>query len=360
MKNILIALGTIGLVTVSCGQKDDSKPSGPSVQQPNLGLVDAGDFKNTAKNGQEVGVKLKQASADTGSVQFAKPTTPSSSQHKSILSSAAVQSFLAGPSNQFPTPVTPGQSNQTQPSQDLKLAPTANSKCGDDLNFLNDTYTNTAKALKMAADQLTQAESRDLGEGVTRLPANDQFAVSYSIDLSKQKLQQQDQSGRMHDVDATLGGTALIGAGANDTMAILSTGVDATATGKDSTMTIKGGLVISTQSTQKLLKLGANADLSDTTKDGTARGNFDAKMNLVAGTSPSISFEVNGKSNLTSDGTDTVKIDQKDHTFAAKYSIERLANTDVSMIYTVRLDSKDQTAKVILTTDANGACVVKN
>lgn len=361
MKHMMIALSCVGFVAVSCGKSDDSHPSGPNAVRADLGLVGASDFKNTAKNGQEVSAKLNQASNDTASVKFAK--TPryngTSSEDMSILSTASVQSFLSERRNPFPTPTNPntGGSKQKKP---VNLTLKTGTNCGDDLNMLNSTYTNVSKGLRETASMLTQLDSQELGEGMTRLPADDKFAVSYSIDLSKVK--QENASAQTEQSDVTLVGLALIGAGANETTAVLSTGIDATATGKDSTMTVKGGLVVSAETTQKLLKFGANADLNDNTKNGNAHGKIDAKMNLLAGNTPSISFELTATSNLVpaTDGRGNGTLDDKDHTYAAKYSIERLANSDVAVTYTFTQDSDKQQGKVILTTDAQGTCVVKN
>lgn len=361
MKNMIVALSCVGFVTVACGKKDDSHPSGPNAVQADLGLVGASDFKNTAKNGEEVSAKLKQAGDDTAKVTFAKTprSNPPASESVSILSSASVQAFLSDRRNPFPDS-TP-RSNGSSQGKPLNLAPKTGSNCGDELNLLNSTYTNTAQTLRKAAEMLAELDSQELGDGITRLPANDKFAVSYSIDLSKLKLESTDSTGRSQPLDVTVGGLALIGAGANSTAAVLSTGVDASFADKNSTQTIKGGLVLSAETTQKLLKFGANADVSDTSKDGNAHGSFDAKMNLLAGNSPSISFELSGKSNLlpATDGSSKVTLDEKDHTFAAKYSIERLANNDVAVTYTLSLDGKNQDGKATLTSDAQGMCIVK-
>lgn len=391
MKNMLITLSCAGFFTVSCGSKDDDKSSGPGVEQPGIGLVAPADFKNTAKNGQEVSAKLREAGTANASVHFSKTGTANSDRdtnsaatQTNVLLSPRVLAFLGGDSNrEFPSPIEDGPRNGG-----FNLS--ENSSCDSELRSLDNVYAATASGLTAAATALEQLDAKDLPEGVTRAPANPQFAVSYSIDLSKVNVETTsptpDSKESRHLVfmndhsrdsrhssgsvssDVKLTGLAMIGAAANDTMAVLSIGLNAVATKPDSSQaSMKGGFAVSADNRKKLLQLSATADINAQEKDesgqvANAHASLSTKLDLQAGAKPSVALTLDGKSNLQpANGTTTqMTLTGEDHSVSAVIKIERLANADVAVNYALTVDAKKTETKVVLTNDASNRCVVKS
>lgn len=359
-KNFLIALSCVGVFAVSCSKDDnDGGSSGPNVSRPGLDLVDVGDFKNTAKSGADVSAKFNQASTSTKAVSFGSTRIRNATDTKSnILSLSSVQSFLSG-------------SDFDGESETLKdEIPTAND-CLSQLKTLDSVYKGAADGLKETANLLQKMDG-ELPDGIVRGAANDQYAVTYTIDLGKVTQEQTSSPNRRSgsiqtppSTNAKISGLAMIGAGANSTTAVLSVGIDATATGDDGSGSFKGGFAAAAHTDQKLLKFSTNANINavgkdDSGKPETKRAAGTAKLVLQAGENPSVDLSVTGTSNVTAENG-SVGLADHDQSVAASIKVQKLANNDVGVSYSITADAEEKKGELTLTTDLKtGTCTVKN
>lgn len=357
MKNMLLALSCVGIFTVSCGSKDDKGgSSGPNAEKPSLELVGASDFKNTAKSGKEVGAKFQEVGKSAAEVKFSQNSRKNSSgsNHENVLALTSVRSFLGDITIEDQD--TPG-SAPSKNSFNLD----AGSDCASSLKFLDQTFAETSNALVSAAKQLDEVDGAQLQDGITRNPPNDQYAVSFTIDLAKVKSEEGDQSNR-GSMNTT--GQAQIGAGANDKMAVLAVGIDAAGSDESMSGTVKGGFVVSADNAQKLIRLAANAAANMNVQDQNgktqnAHGTLTTDIRLQAGANPSIGFTLSGNGNAVPSKEGNMAVSNSDHSFGADFKIEKLANNDVAVTYKILQDGKTEGSKVTFTNDANGQCVVK-
>ncbi len=351
-QNLLLALSCVGLFTVSCGKDNDEGSSRPSVQQPSLDLINAGDFKNTAKNSSEVGAKFKEASNAVKSVDFgskgvrsvpAKKTTASAS----ILNTASVQSFL-------------DNSRQTRISDNMPKA----EDCASQLKALDSVYQGAASGLQETASALQQFDG-ELPEGITRGAANEQFAVSYTLDLGKLSANAAAENAKnpasQQQEPSNVSGLAQIGAGANATTAVISVGFNATASSKQGNAAGKGGFAASANTEQKLLKLTTNADINATDADKqNLRASLNSSFALQAGANPSINVILTAVTNVDA-SSDEVQISDKDHAVGIKVNMAKAANNEIEITYNLTADEKSQNGKLTLATDpVSKTCEVKN
>jgi hypothetical protein len=373
MKTIVLTLTAVGMFTTSCN-KDDKNSGGPGVQIPDIGLVAPEGFKNTAKNGAEVASHLSTSSESTGKVSFGRPQNLPSPTPPTSLDRGDVSAFLAGDDTFGNTPLS---------------MPRVGTDCGSSLNVLQSVYQTTSSTLRSAADALVQLDSSSLPDGVTREPASEQFAVSYAIDLSKMQQESSDErSGSLPSgsipsgltlsaqpsQSANFSGLARVGAGANADVAIVGLGVNVAVTGERDNANGNGGFLVAAYTKEQKLKFNLNSALNAVVTDNqgqthSSNATIGSNATLIAGSLPSVELSLKGNGNATLAGGDssvsgdsrpTIIMDGKDHSIDANFKVEKLSNNDIKFTMAMTADGNTQKQDLILTSDENGNCVVKN
>jgi hypothetical protein len=393
MKLTLFAISCLGFSVVSCGDSDKKKAhAGPSPQRPGLDLVGVTGFKNTARSAGDVGAKFNEVGKSAANVQFNRAKNLEPDVHASPLSLAGVRAFLSGegtrgldmpriPSN--PGPSNPGDAQSTLPTLPTADNLTSGQDCGSQLKSLDLVYQGASTGLRTAAEAL-QSFDGTLPAGITRGAADDQFAVTYTVDLHALSNANGgdahpqlvslppsratgvvsapgNQSGSM---PGNVSGLALIGAGANDNAAVLSIGIDGSMGGEAGSGSFKGGFVAAAYVKEQLLNLSANGRVNASIKGENgapvnSHATFESLIKLQAGNSPSIALSVSGSGNGMPNGS-AMNATQDDHAMSAAIKIEKLAGDDVLVTYKLVVDAQNNDGKVTFTTNAQGQCVVKD
>lgn len=399
----------------ACGKHDDGGSSGGSNNTvPNVGLVAGSDFKNTAKNSQEVSDKLRAGctaiseskmntrSSSTSCAQSTKVSNNLTSLHKDLMSS-----FLAGQDFKVSS-LGIGSTNSGPSAVDMNpnsLNLADGQSCQKTIESINSAYRKTAESLRDAADLLTSMAdpNQKLPDGLTVSGPTEQYAVIYTADIGK--MQRQAESNSQHaangksSVDAN--GTMSIGAGANDSMAVVGLSADVVSTEDGAAMNVKGSFVTAVDSAAKLLKVNFDASATGQTfiktkstttthNDGSSEesssddSSDDATVNsivkadgnvssrkldvnlsanslfiLKAGDAPEMTLGMLLNSNLTFDEAGRVISSDKVKTVTIKYALNAADKNNILVSYEVAAEGRQEGGKFQLQTDKYGHCTAK-
>jgi hypothetical protein len=379
MKKSFIALSSLTMFAVGCHNDDDSHWHGPQI--PAINLVAPDGFKNTAKNATEVASHLTTAGKSIGEVKFgsseqgtSNPPPSSNTNPITLLASDEVSRFLSAEDRN----VGNGENSGTI-YPDLSVG----ADCGSSLNMLNEVYRGSSSVIKGIADELVKIDSSQLPEGVTKGASNDQFAVTLNVDLSKVKNQAQSSdsipnnetieppvSSPGHSTPvATAGnfsGTAVIGAGASEDLAVLALGANGAGSNEQSDLNFDASFSVGVYSKEQKFKLNFGGNSNYTVKDNGHSQSFNmngsASATLAAGHSPYVLLSLTANGNgIVDPSTRQFKLDDKQHSTVANFKVQKGDNNGVLLTYDVTTDGgRQQSGSVAFVTDEMGRCVVKN
>lgn len=378
----LLSLIPLSFLVLNCSKDDEGgSSSGPAVTVPSVSLVAGDNFKNTAKDESEVASKFEK-SADsfksTSMGQSSSSTAPRRSETSSLLSSAAVQDYLR------PEPRI--QSSPLKLSKPISLE--AGSGCGANLDFLNAVYAKSGEGLRAVAQGVTSFKD-ELPEGVTKGESTDEFAVTYTMDLSK--LQSSSSTSPTSDPmpiptedsdfpvqgntpsitpppqsqqrEIPVTGIAKLGVGASSDTAVVSLGATISSLDPQMPASFNGGFAAAVNDTKKLLKVNSDLTASISGKDESGSPqNFAASMNglleIQAGTKPSLHLKtsVSGTGVLSSSGVEPAK---ENHSYVADILVSKVDPRNVTVVYSVTGDGKTDGGTLKFASDSYGRCVIE-
>ena len=318
------------------------------------------------------------------------------------MNSARVNSFLS--SSDFPSSGTTFPSLSLPRGEDVKEG----GDCSSINSLISSVFEGAASGLRYTATSLEQFKG-ELPAGMTRGAPTEQFAVTYTIDLSQMKVSASDhpqtktpipddsgpvvsfpdgphalvsiptRPGPGHNggtgddsnhgtsPDAvTTSGLVIIGAGANTDMAVLAMGMDASGSSKSGSGTVRAGFAASANQKDKVLKVNLNGNENMTQNaEGTNQtqnihGTQNVDLTLQAGEKPFIDLGVSGTINGQPVEGGTLNLTAEDHTIAATVRVEAAENNGIKVTYSYTEDAKKTDGKLTMVTDENGQCVVKD
>lgn len=369
MKLSVLIITTLG-VTLNACKKDTSDNNGPGVSIPNIGLVAPSDYKNTAKNGTDVGRQLTKTSeslqgtdfASGGGTKMTGPLPSSTTQTIASLDSLEVNNFLAG-----------DDQGATSAKDAVIALPQPGGNCADSLGFLNGVYQSSALALNQTATTLAQLDAQNLPKGIIREPVSEQFAVAYTIDLSA--MESPTNATRQPGLTGpwqmkSTGGIARIGAGANEQVAVVGLGFSSAMESQVFAGSTRGELSIAAIAAEKALKLNLSTNVNLISKDENQRNGEStgtSSILLVSGDNPSVQLTIAGSGTLVPQfrqlsGEETVlAFPDAAPQFSANLKIEKVAGNRIRIVLKTHAESSPSDTQVIeLTTDEMGQCVVKD
>jgi hypothetical protein len=346
---------------IGCGKKDDDSSSSGPARGPALGLVGGENFKNTAKNGADVSSTMGKLETEMKGGNFALQGVPRSKAKNSSLFSfmmGQVQpSQLAGTSRSFRGI---GEQESPGPSAPSFTNLQFGGSCDSQAAQIDKIYESLIAGMRMASEQLTKLDSKNLPEGVTRLEADDKFAVGYAIDLSKQNLKDstQDLEQEVPQIgaeaqNAKVDGVMTLTAGANDNEVALSSTIKSNAKSEGGSAVIDGGITALGNVSAKTIRVKAIGSVSaQGSEQGSGNFKGDQDLEIVGGANPAVTLKatIEGSS---SDGSET-----KSGKVVASFKIAKVAAEKLQLSYSID-NGQEVQQKDLMLVSSNGACKVQ-
>jgi hypothetical protein len=386
----------------SCGKKEDDSSGGSSqTNLPSAGLVAGDEFRNTAKSTNEVAAKFKSGCEALANPQMGGRSRGASCESKKTassgdLTSSIASAFLTGrkfTAGSDSVDTVPQDGSPSIPSDDMKpsdLSLTTGSSCNKMIEGIKSSYNSAAKSLATVGQALVEfdAHSGELPEGMTKSGPTDQYAVIYSMDLAKMKssseennsmASSQQQSGRVKD-DTKVEGSLSIGAGSNDSMAVVGISADMKVFGQDTNVGLKSNMVTAVSIPEKLLKMSLDFGLAGRVPNKQETQDADSFTGLVSSSTSNLDLNINGNSyftvksgelpsvtigallnsNLTMNDDKKVVTTDKISTLKFKFTMAAKSKEAVNVAYEASFADKKASGTYDLETDRYGDCSVKS
>lgn len=363
MRKVALLAAIVAVPACSKSDKDDGGSSN-KPETPGLNTVAPANFRNTATSAREVGDRVGQVEQgmSQGSLALRQQSNDQKKESSRRLSELTT-SFLAGKG------LNHGRGeiivDEDAPQSGFNLAEGAD--CSSIAQSIEGTYATTLKGLKASADALVTFDQK-LPEYITKLPANERFAVSYQIDLSRiaEPAQASQQPGTV--AAPKISGNALISAGANDHAVGIESSMDVTMQLEASAQNpgiqgrIQAGVAAYADAATQTVKFKSNVVAGGVAVDpesGERRATNVAAtfgMGVIGGALPAISFDGSASGNLGVDEQGR----PKNANILAQFTMTKRSDSEISLKLHATVDGKPQSAEVILAANKFGRCVVKS